>query len=364
MGRLSPFARSEGYINSTQQSWLQKSLSISVLSSLHRRAGLILFIQVIIWTVSGFYFSWQGREALTASRYMHTLPAKPLSVMESYITPDMQLERLGDVRSVSVKLIDDRPHIEAYYVPSLDLGHETHPSTRNIHRNAVAWFDGETGHRWQTSAIMAQRLAVNSYTGSGMFNGIKDIHRSADFPGWAGPGFEVEFADNLNTRVYIDQASGTVLGHRNDPWKIADWMYRLHFMDYSGNRNFNNLLIIAAGLFSLWFVLTGIIMLVRVWRQGAFVARASLPYNTALRSKRIPANMMASDNDSNESTTKTLESKNSELQESASQEQVQQELEQQKTEQNTSVQGESESTEERKEDPDEDNNPPKVEPKN
>lgn len=355
MGRLNPFARSEGYINSTQQSWLQKSLSISVLSSLHRRAGLILFIQVIIWTVSGFYFSWQGREALTASQYMHTLPAKPLSVMESYITPDMQLERLGDVRSVSVRLIDDRPHIEAYYVPAMELGHETHPSTRNIHANAVAWFDGETGHRWQTSAIMAQRLAVNSYTGSGMFNGIKDIHRSAAFPGWAGPGFEVEFADNLNTRVYIDQASGTVLGHRNDPWKIADWMYRLHFMDYSGNRNFNNLLIIAAGLFSLWFVLTGIIMLVRVWRQGAFVARARLPYNKALRSKRIPVNMTASDTGQNEGLSQKLESQDHELPETGSATLDEQEPKQE-AEKNTPVQGESK--------PEEDNNPPNVEPKN
>ncbi len=353
MARLNPLSRSEVPVNSTRQSWLKrswlkKSLSISVLSSLHRRAGLILFIQVIIWTVSGFYFSWQGREALTASQYMHTLPAKPLSSMQSYTNPDIQLERLGDVRSVSITLLDDTPRIEVYYVPSPEPGHEVHPSRRNVHGNAVAWFDGETGHRWQTSAITAQRLAVDSYSGSGMFNGIRDIHRSSAFPGWAGPGFEVHFADDLNTRVYVDQASGEMLGHRNDPWKIADWMYRLHFMDYSGGRDFNNLLIAAAGLFSVWFVLTGVVMLVRVWWQGAFVARASLPYNTSLRSKRIPIDALALS--SNEATTghETRTSEDTHLNEPA--------LDESEAETLNSEAPESE--------PEKDNNPQQVEPKN
>ena len=125
MGRLNPFSRASGLTESTQRTWLQRSFAMSVISSLHRRAGVILFVQIIIWTISGFYFSWQGREALTANQYYHTLPAAPLAGMSNYATPDIHLARLGDVRSVSITLIDGIPRLEAEYVPALERGHET-----------------------------------------------------------------------------------------------------------------------------------------------------------------------------------------------------------------------------------------------
>ena len=249
------------------------SIKISWLSSLHRRIALLLIIQVMIWCVTGFYFSWQGREGLTTQEYWHQLPAQPLVTKQHYETPDLQLQNLGDVRSVQVRIVDNIAQFAATYVPNNTHGHQQAPNRSRASPYAVAWFDGETGHRWQTSAIMAQRLAVDSYLGSGMFNGIRDVHRSNELPHWLGPGFRVDFADDLNTRVYIDQASGEVLGHRNDRWTLIDWMYRLHFMDYSGKRDFNNLFIIFAGLLSVWLSITGILMIVRVWKQGGFVAK-------------------------------------------------------------------------------------------
>lgn len=250
-----------------------RSIKMGWLSSLHRRIALVLVIQVIIWCVTGFYFSWQGREGLSTQEYWHQLPAQPLHTKERYVTPDLQLQNLGNVRSVRVRIIDNVAQFEATYVPNNTPGHQQAPNRSKASPYAVAWFDGETGHRWQTSALTAQRLAVNSYLGSGMFNGIRDVHRSDEFPHWVGPGFRVDFADDLNTRVYIDQASGEVLGHRNNRWPLIDWMYRLHFMDYSGKRDFNNLFIIFAGLLSVWLSITGILMIARVWKQGGFVAK-------------------------------------------------------------------------------------------
>ncbi|MCA1766769.1 MAG: hypothetical protein LC639_00795, partial [Idiomarina sp.] len=58
-------------------------------------------------------------------------------------------------------------------------------------------------------------------------------------------------------------ASGEVIDHRNSSWWLSDWMFRLHFMDYSGERDFNSLLNIVAATVALWFSLSGLILLGR-----------------------------------------------------------------------------------------------------
>ena len=74
--------------------------------------------------------------------------------------------------------------------------------------------------------------------------------------------------DDLNTRVYVDENSGTVIDHRNTPWVISDWAFRLHFIDYTGGRNFNNLVIITAAVVTLWFALSGLILLIKLLGSG------------------------------------------------------------------------------------------------
>lgn len=270
-----------GRLTSSKMSWLAR---------LHRRVALILVLQVLLWLISGLYLAWHERDVLTSSQYWHQLPATPLAEVNQLAIPDLQIANLGDVRSVKLSVVDTLPQFTAAYVASNTPGHLQWPNAKYPQEHAYAWFDGRSGHRWQTTAIEAQRLAVSSYSGSGMFNGIRDLHRSDELPHWQGPGFRVDFADSLQTRVYIDEASGIVLGHRNNKSALIDWMYRLHFMDYSGKGNFNNLLIISVGLLSVWLCITGVLMIVRVAQQGGFVARRRLPYNSRHSAAPQPVN--------------------------------------------------------------------------
>ncbi|MCL4410387.1 MAG: PepSY domain-containing protein [Gammaproteobacteria bacterium] len=267
-----------------------KGRKTSTLIRLHRTLATILFLQVLIWAVTGFYFSWQGREALSATQYHQRLDAETIAT-QSLQFPVERVARLGEVYQVELRMVDG---IAQFKVATANAA--THGSTEIEHQDFnYVWFDGTTGRPWFTSTVTAQRLAVNSYTGPGMFAGLEQINRSSELVGWRGRGFRAQFADGLNTRVYIDEASGEVIGHRNDPWVIADWMYRLHFMDYSGARNFNNILISTLGLLCLWFVLSGILLIVRIWQQGGFVARRRFPYNKRLFKNETAASTSVAD---------------------------------------------------------------------
>ncbi|WP_290563407.1 PepSY domain-containing protein [Aliidiomarina sp.] len=235
----------------------------SMLVRIHRSLAVILCIQLLIWVVSGFYFSWQGREALSATQYQQSIPVEALPKVALQLPLD-RLERLQSVRSIELRAVDG--------LAQFKIEHDVAHGADHLHRSQL-WFDATSGRPWFTSTVTAQRLAVQSYAGPGLFGGIEQVSQAYELPTSQGRNFRVNFQDELNTRVYINEASGDVMGHRNDPWVIADWMYRLHFMDYSGARNFNNVLIITLGLLCLWFVLSGVLLLVRIWQQGGFVVR-------------------------------------------------------------------------------------------
>ena len=135
------------------------------------------------------------------------------------------------------------------------------------------FIDANTGQPWETDTTLATELALSSYDGPGQLKRVSAVSGSDEVKGWQGAGFRVDMADDLNTRIYVDAASARVVEHRNTPWAIADWAFRLHFMDYSGGRSFNHLLIWTAGLLALWFSLSGLLLLGRNVAKGDFNPR-------------------------------------------------------------------------------------------
>ncbi|WP_421784943.1 PepSY domain-containing protein [Hyphobacterium sp.] len=75
------------------------------------------------------------------------------------------------------------------------------------------------------------------------------------------PTWRIDFADGEGTRLYVSAATGEVVARRNDVWRVYDFFWMLHIMDYSERSNFNHPLLIAASLFALGMSLFGFILL-------------------------------------------------------------------------------------------------------
>lgn len=93
----------------------------------------------------------------------------------------------------------------------------------------------------------------------------------------AGPFWRVDFDDDDGTTVYLSDQTGEVLVHRNDTWRLFDIFWMLHIMDYTGRSDFNNPLVVMAGIGGLWMALSGIWLLVASFRLGEFVPRRWRP---------------------------------------------------------------------------------------
>ena len=76
--------------------------------------------------------------------------------------------------------------------------------------------------------------------------------------------WRVDFDDSRHTTVYVSPQSGKVVGRRNTIWRVYDFFWMLHIMDYSARDNFNNPLVVTCAVIA-WFLATRGIWLVVVW---------------------------------------------------------------------------------------------------
>jgi hypothetical protein len=83
--------------------------------------------------------------------------------------------------------------------------------------------------------------------------------RGRDLPQW-----RVEFDDSRNTTVYVSPQTGKVTGRRNKIWRVYDFFWMLHIMDYSERDDFNHPLLIGSAAVA-WILATTGIWLVVQW---------------------------------------------------------------------------------------------------
>jgi uncharacterized iron-regulated membrane protein len=83
--------------------------------------------------------------------------------------------------------------------------------------------------------------------------------RGQDLPLW-----RAEFDDGRRTTVYVSPASGQVVARRNNIWRVYDFFWMLHIMDYGGRDNFNHPLLITAAVVA-WLLATSGLWLVAIW---------------------------------------------------------------------------------------------------
>ena len=90
--------------------------------------------------------------------------------------------------------------------------------------------------------------------------------RGATLPLW-----RVDLDDRWQSSVYVDPVTGRIVAARNTLWRIYDFFWMLHIMDYDTRDDFNNNLLRSASGVG-WFIgLSGLWMLFYSFRRRDFV---------------------------------------------------------------------------------------------
>lgn len=225
-------------------------MKLVTLRKLHKWVALVVGIQLLLWTVSGLMFALLDHEAVSGVSHTATPPAPTMGVDVTLTDPSAWMATYADrtVYDVSLRPLDGRWVYR--------IAHEGGIELRNATDGALVAID----------AGLARRLALDHYRGGGR---LVDIHHHPEptlETRQAGATWRATFDDTAGTNLYFSADDGALVAARTDAWRVYDFFWMLHTMDYAGRDDFNNPLVILVGSAALWIGLTGVLLLLRVFR--------------------------------------------------------------------------------------------------
>lgn len=128
-------------------------------------------------------------------------------------------------------------------------------------------FDASTGRVLPApTASQAEAIARSAWRGSGRPTAtVKRIERvSPEYRGTL-PAWRVAFNDPDTTRVFVTTDTGRIAAVRTGTWRLYDFFWGLHIMDWTNHENFNTLWLLAFAIGGLVLWLGGAVLLYMRW---------------------------------------------------------------------------------------------------
>jgi len=216
--------------------------------STHQGIGLVIGIQVVLWITGGFVMSVLPLEKVRGEDRIRESGPAVIPADRPLLAPDAVARMHGIAGFEEVRLVSwlDGP---AYRI-----------------RHAGGWLlaDAEGGRQLSPlDADAARRVAEADYGGPGRVRAVREVADPAsEIRGLPLPVWRVEFDDDRSTTLYVSPDEGRVLARRNDLWRVYDFFWMLHIMDYSGREDFNTPWLTAAAVVGWTLAVTGIWLVV------------------------------------------------------------------------------------------------------
>lgn len=223
--------------------------------TIHRYLSVVMGVQLLLWTTSGLIFSFNSITHVRGEHLIRQSDQPDLAdfhlgdigeMTERIFRPDDTTERLTRVEA---RTLLDRPVYEfqitgsagneRFILCDAETGHVLSPIPERI--------AGEIALR--DFAEEADVVAVNLVEGN--------VSSHSEYRGKELPAWRVELDHSSGTVIYVSAHRGVVTTRRNDQWRMFDFFWMLHTMDYQGRDNFNSWLLKSFSMFGVATVISG-----------------------------------------------------------------------------------------------------------
>ena len=220
--------------------------------SLHKWFGLIVGLQVLIWLATGLYM------VVLDLDFIHGDPLVR-NMQQAVAVPDSSRVSVAALRAQ----YPDATDIGLRPVMGTSFFTVTTPENRYLidpqSAQEISPLDEE----------IARKIAVFHFNGEASIREARLI--TSDPPSEIGPRrlplWRVDFNDRYSTSFYIDPYSGALVTRRHQYWRVFDFFFMLHIMDYDERSDAHNPLLKIAQFTGVIFGLTGLWLLFYSFRK-------------------------------------------------------------------------------------------------
>ena len=214
--------------------------------NLHFYLGLILSLQLVAWFASGVVMTWFPIEQVRGEHLQRPAPAVRWS--DAVVTPASALQQAPAEFQQAQLSFSQRGAEPVYQLQQDD---------KQLFISALS---GQV--LTPLSDHEVRMLAQQRYLGAGSVQDAKLLRQApAEVRGLTPPLWQVQFADAEQTAFYFHPITGQLQRVRTDTWRLYDFFWMLHIMDYEDRSDFNHPLLIISTASALGFTLGGFVLL-------------------------------------------------------------------------------------------------------
>ena len=235
----------------------------------HRYLGVFIGIQFILWTLGGLYFSWTNLDEIHGDHLRGKSPHE-FSLPPGSASPDTIIKSMRSTFGTT--------RIEKMYFVDL-LGSYFYAVEHVIEgkRSTVLLSVEDASVRSPVSSTEARQIAKDALRNQSepvelsylTADNVSSHHeyREKPLPAWAA-----SFENDVN--VYLSAETGQVGAIRTNKWRVFDFLWMLHTMDFKGRDNINNYVLRGFSILGIVTVLSGFLLffvssrLVRKFKVG------------------------------------------------------------------------------------------------
>ncbi|MEZ5345567.1 MAG: hypothetical protein R2681_08440 [Pyrinomonadaceae bacterium] len=218
----------------------------------HRYLGIFIGVQFLFWTLGGLYFSWTDINEIRGDLLRKETPE--IDLASGLISPDRVLEEIKT--SGGVAKVENMRVVQVFGLPFYEF---TVRGSDGNKRMMLA--DVTRGKiRPPVSKVEARQIADQSLAKPLNFTHSEYLtkenvsrhheYREKPLPAWA-----ITYENGLT--VYLGAENGQIEAFRTNKWRVFDFLWMMHTMDFAGRDNINNYLLRGFSILGIATILSG-----------------------------------------------------------------------------------------------------------
>ena len=199
----------------------------------HKYLSLIISIQLLLWTISGIYFAFNKIELVRGEQYI--IKDKPSSIEINNLNISSNVKNIEIFKRLNQWVV--KAEMDAGFKYQDLLGNEVYELSPNEAIEVV-----------KLKTILSPIDAIK----------INESSSRSEFRGRSLPIYKIKTDSSDDTNVYVDVMSGKIVAIRSDSWRVWDFLWGAHIIDYRERDNINNILLKIFSVLALFSSLSGI----------------------------------------------------------------------------------------------------------
>ncbi|MBE9548637.1 MAG: PepSY domain-containing protein [Proteobacteria bacterium] len=230
--------------------------SARIVRKTHRWAGLVIGIQLLLWTISGFYFSLIPIDEIHGDHLAMPAGGFEPTALENFQAPGLALNPFMSQHPAAVIESVTLKHLRGRDVYRLRALLDGKPVNRLV--DAHTGRPVEMMQTTEAELIAAQLIKFTAPLSS--IELVESVEVDSEFRGRVLPLYRLKYEHESGISLYLDAWTGELVARRTSYWRGFDFLWMLHIMDYDERDDFNNNFLRVFAFSGILFVISGFVL--------------------------------------------------------------------------------------------------------